>query len=64
MSLAHLFDQPVVKPKGARLVELEGTKPEVVADRSRAEKLRIAREKRMAAAAASKRYRDRKAQKP
>lgn len=63
MSLAHLFDQPVVKPKNARLVALEGTGSAAVADRSRGEKLRIARERREKGAAAAKRYRDRKAQK-
>ena len=62
MSLAHLFDQPVVKPKGSRLVALEGTGAGAVADRSRAEKLRASRDKQSTEALC--RHRSQKAQKP
>jgi hypothetical protein len=61
MSLAHLFDQPVVTPKGARLVALEGTGAGAIADRSQAEKLRASRDKQ--STEALRRHRDRKAQK-
>lgn len=63
MSLADLFNQPVVKPKGARLVALEGSDPATIADRVRSEKLRSVRDRKSADAARAKRYRERKAQK-